>query len=218
MDYDTIRYAVRDHILTITLNRPEKLNAFSSQMMLDLIDAIDHADDDDDVRAIIVTGEGRGFCAGMNLSGGIGTFDYLKLAHRARTPGSPIGPDGEIDWRHDAIRDAAGSRRWRDHPARHGHPHRIQYSTLRLCIQPARHSTRGLLELVPAAHRGYQPGAGMVAVGAGLQCTGGACRRTTELSHGLSLEVDDIVERHRTWGDFVHVNSRSRALCRALRS
>jgi enoyl-CoA hydratase/carnithine racemase len=106
MDYETIRYAVRDHILTITLNRPEKLNAFSSQMMLDLIDAIDHADDD--VRAIIVTGEGRGFCAGADLSGGSGTFDYLKLAHRAHNPGSPIDPNGEIDWRHDAIRDTAG--------------------------------------------------------------------------------------------------------------
>jgi enoyl-CoA hydratase/carnithine racemase len=108
MEYETIRYAVREHILTITLNRPEKLNAFSSRMMLDLIDAIDRADADDDVRAIIVTGEGRGFCAGADLSRGSGTFDLVDLADRAHKPGSPIGPDGKIDWRHDAIRDTAG--------------------------------------------------------------------------------------------------------------
>ena len=108
MDYETIRYAVSDLVLIITLNRPEKLNAFSSRMMLELIDAIDRANADDDVRAIIVTGEGRAFCAGADLSGGRGAFDYLNFADRAHNPGSPIGQNGEIDWRHEAIRDSAG--------------------------------------------------------------------------------------------------------------
>ena len=64
--YETIKYEVEDRILTITLNRPDRLNAFNRQMQYDLIDAFDQADADDDVRAIIVTGEGRGFCAGAN--------------------------------------------------------------------------------------------------------------------------------------------------------
>ncbi len=108
MDYATIRCSVSDRILTIALNRPEKLNAFSSQMMLDLISAIDHADADDEIRAVIMTGEGRGFCAGADLSGGSTTFDYLNASHRAHDPGSPLKTDGEIDWGHDAIRDSAG--------------------------------------------------------------------------------------------------------------
>jgi enoyl-CoA hydratase/carnithine racemase len=108
MTYQTIRYALADNILTITLNRPEKLNAFTSQMMLDLIDALDRADEDDDVRAIIVTGEGRAFCAGADISAGAATFDYAKNSNRAHDPGSPFGPSGEIDWTHEAIRDTAG--------------------------------------------------------------------------------------------------------------
>ncbi|HKI73397.1 MAG TPA: crotonase/enoyl-CoA hydratase family protein, partial [Pseudomonadales bacterium] len=75
MDYEQILYDVEDHILTITLNRPEKLNAFTHQMMNELIDALDRADADDNVRAIIFTGAGRGFCAGADLSAGAGTFD-----------------------------------------------------------------------------------------------------------------------------------------------
>ena len=75
LDYSTILYAVEDGILTITLNRPEALNAFSNDMMLEIIDACDRADADDDVKAIIVTGAGRGFCAGADLSRGASTFD-----------------------------------------------------------------------------------------------------------------------------------------------
>ena len=75
MDYQEIEYAVLDRVLTLTLNRPEKLNAFTTQMQSELIDAIDRADADDAVRAIIVTGAGRGFCAGADLSSGPGTFD-----------------------------------------------------------------------------------------------------------------------------------------------
>ena len=75
MSYETITYDVADKIATITLNRPERLNAFTAQMMLDLIDAFSTADDDDDVRVVIVTGAGRGFCAGADLERGAGTFD-----------------------------------------------------------------------------------------------------------------------------------------------
>ena len=76
--YETILYDVKDHVLTITLNRPDKLNAFNMVMRDELLDAFAKADADDDVRAIIVTGAGRAFCAGADLSVGSGgsTFDY----------------------------------------------------------------------------------------------------------------------------------------------
>jgi len=73
--YDTLLYELTDNVLTITLNRPEKLNAFNNQMRHDIIDALDHADADDNVRAIIFTGAGRAYCAGADLSGGGRTFD-----------------------------------------------------------------------------------------------------------------------------------------------
>jgi enoyl-CoA hydratase/carnithine racemase len=79
MVYEQIRYEVADGILTITLDRPEKLNAFTGRMMVELIDAFDRADGDDAVRAIIVTGAGRAFCAGADLSTGGGTFDASRI-------------------------------------------------------------------------------------------------------------------------------------------
>lgn len=74
MDYTQIIYEVADHIATITLNRPDQLNAFTGTMMREIIDAFDRVDDDDNVRVVIVTGAGRGFCAGADLSGGGETF------------------------------------------------------------------------------------------------------------------------------------------------
>jgi enoyl-CoA hydratase/carnithine racemase len=68
MSYNTLRYEVRDHILTLTLDRPEHMNAFTVEMAHELIDAFNRASDDDAVRAIVVTGEGKAFCAGMDLS------------------------------------------------------------------------------------------------------------------------------------------------------
>ncbi|MDH4040879.1 MAG: crotonase/enoyl-CoA hydratase family protein [Gammaproteobacteria bacterium] len=68
MSYNTLRYEVADNILTLTLNRPEQLNSFTVEMANELIDAFNRASDDDDVRAIVVTGEGRAFCAGMDLN------------------------------------------------------------------------------------------------------------------------------------------------------
>jgi enoyl-CoA hydratase/carnithine racemase len=89
MDFTEIRYEVADHVLTITLNRPDRLNAFTPTMARELIDAFDRADADDDVRAIVVTGAGRGFCAGADLGGGGGTFDW-----RDRQDGDAVPRDG----------------------------------------------------------------------------------------------------------------------------
>ncbi|MGA0601615.1 crotonase/enoyl-CoA hydratase family protein [Caulobacter sp. KR2-114] len=74
--FETILYDVEDGIATITLNRPDKLNAFTPKMMSELIAAFDQTDADDDVRVVIVTGAGRAFCAGADLSAGGATFDY----------------------------------------------------------------------------------------------------------------------------------------------
>ena len=68
--FEEIRYSVDDRVLTITLSRPDRLNAFTPRMGAELIEAFEHADADDAVRAVIVTGEGRGFCAGADLAGG----------------------------------------------------------------------------------------------------------------------------------------------------
>ncbi|AGW93220.1 crotonase/enoyl-CoA hydratase family protein [Cupriavidus sp. DF5525] len=76
--FETLRYAVEDGVATITLHRPDQLNAFTAQMMQDLIAAFDATDADDNVRAVIVTGSGRAFCAGADLSAGGSTFDFEK--------------------------------------------------------------------------------------------------------------------------------------------
>src|SRR5258705_9769966 len=78
MDFEQIRYEVADGVLTITLNRPDRLNAFTETMMNELIAAFDASDADDDVRAVIVTGAGRAFCAGADLAAGGETFDATK--------------------------------------------------------------------------------------------------------------------------------------------
>jgi enoyl-CoA hydratase/carnithine racemase len=76
MNFEEIRYEMADHVLTITLDRPDRLNAFTPTMARELIEAFDRSDADDDVRAVVVTGAGRGFCAGADLGGGGGTFDW----------------------------------------------------------------------------------------------------------------------------------------------
>jgi enoyl-CoA hydratase/carnithine racemase len=76
MGYQHIAYEVADRIATITLDRPEALNAFTEKMATELIDAFDQADGDDQVRVVIVTGRGRAFCAGADLAAGGETFDY----------------------------------------------------------------------------------------------------------------------------------------------
>ena len=79
---------VQDGILTITLNRPDRLNAWTQTMCGELIAAFDQADADDDVRVVIVTGAGRGFCAGADLEAGGATFDW-----RQREGAGPVPED-----------------------------------------------------------------------------------------------------------------------------
>ena len=99
MKFETIKYEVKDKILTITLNRPDRLNAFTGQMMNDLISAFDSASNDDEVRVVIVTGEGRGFCAGADLGAGEATFN------RDENPRAKKTDDKEnLEW----LRDGGG--------------------------------------------------------------------------------------------------------------
>lgn len=102
--FETIKYDVEDHIATITLNRPDQLNAMTVQMMQDMVQALDLIDADDDVRAVIVTGAGRGFCAGADLTppadsdGGSNPFEY----------DTPKNADGSINYSDPSIRDGGG--------------------------------------------------------------------------------------------------------------
>ena len=74
LQYETLKTEVKDRILTITLCR-ENLNAFNNQMLMELVQAFDEADANDDVRCIIITGDGKAFCAGADLSSGTDTFE-----------------------------------------------------------------------------------------------------------------------------------------------
>jgi enoyl-CoA hydratase/carnithine racemase len=98
-----------DGIATITLDRPDRLNAFNKAMLHDLLAALDATDADDAVRAVIVTGSGRAFCAGADLSeGGGATFDYEQHGGRWTDGDSPVRPDGGIDWSNPSVRDGGG--------------------------------------------------------------------------------------------------------------
>ena len=93
-NYQHIQYAVEDGILTITLNRPEQLNAFSALMVQELIDAFDQSDADDSVKCVIVTGSGRAFCAGADLARGADTWSEHEKRMQADEAGSPYKGDG----------------------------------------------------------------------------------------------------------------------------
>jgi enoyl-CoA hydratase/carnithine racemase len=80
----TLLYDVTDNIATITLNRPERMNAFTAEMRDDLIAAFDKTDADDNVKAVIVTGAGKAFCAGADLGSGGNTFNYAERADERR--------------------------------------------------------------------------------------------------------------------------------------
>lgn len=97
--FETIKLEVADGVATMTLNRPDRMNAFTDQMVRDMIAGFDETDANDDVRAVIVTGEGRAFCAGADLANAGDTFDYEKrLAAR--------GGQGKFD--PDRARDGGG--------------------------------------------------------------------------------------------------------------
>lgn len=101
MDYQTIQYHVDGPVLTITLHRPERLNAFTATMRLELCDALDRSDADDTIRAVIVTGAGRGFCAGADLAEGPNRFDYSNRD-------GAVDANGSVNWSSEAIRDSGG--------------------------------------------------------------------------------------------------------------
>ena len=107
-DFKTITTDVSEGIFTLTLNRPDKMNAFTGEMMAEMIAAFDLSDANDAVRAVIVTGAGdRAFCAGADLSAGKETFDYSKRADRLEN-GSPVREDGSVDYSHSGVRDGGG--------------------------------------------------------------------------------------------------------------
>jgi enoyl-CoA hydratase/carnithine racemase len=84
--FEQITTALADRVLTITLNRPDRLNAWTATMGRELIEAFDEADADDEVGAIIVTGAGRAYCAGADLAGGGETFDWRERAPAGSVP------------------------------------------------------------------------------------------------------------------------------------
>jgi enoyl-CoA hydratase/carnithine racemase len=93
--YETLLYEPDGPILVVTLNRPDKLNAYTATMGAELEDAFRRADEDDDVRVVIVTGAGRGFCAGADISAGAGAFDTQAPGSVAfGGPGRPRGSGG----------------------------------------------------------------------------------------------------------------------------
>ena len=159
MAYETIKYEIDEQILTITLNRPDKLNAFNATMQAEMIAAFDAADEDDNVRAIIVTGAGRGFCAGADL----------RPAPTPSTRDARRGPVKRAGRRQGRLQRSAGARRRRPgdaahlqmpetrdrgdqrpggrhrrhHAAADGYPHRLGERPHRLRVLPARHRARG---------------------------------------------------------------------------
>ena len=97
--FETITLEKADKVAILTLNRPDKMNAFTGQMMLDVCAAFDQTDADDNVSVVIVTGAGRAFCAGADLSEGAKTFDYDNRSDRLDK-----GDAGSLD----RVRDSGG--------------------------------------------------------------------------------------------------------------
>ncbi len=193
--YEQIAVAVEDGILTLTLNRPDKLNAFTAKMMSEMIDVFVKVNADDAVGAVIVTGAGRAFCAGADLSAGAATFDATTNPARRERDAGPV-EDGGLERRARArrrragdarhlrmpeARDRGGERRRgrhrRDDAACDGHPHRRPRRALRLRLRAPRHRAGGGVELVPAAAGRHLQGARMVLFRSRLRRRGGARRR-----------------------------------------
>src|SRR6266849_5461624 len=104
--YKEIRVEVSDQILILTLNRPEKLNAFTGTMMTELVDVFTRVNGDDHVRVVIVTGAGRAFCAGSDLSFGEHSFDNGRNPQGA---GRDAGPSEVVDFADERVRDGGGN-------------------------------------------------------------------------------------------------------------
>jgi len=99
MSFETIRFEVRDRIATVTLHRPERMNAWNDTMAAELGQAMARCDEDDEVRAVVVTGAGRAFCAGADLGRSGDTFREGDALERARAPGAAdAGYAGPFPW------------------------------------------------------------------------------------------------------------------------
>jgi enoyl-CoA hydratase/carnithine racemase len=103
--YEQIAVNVDHNILMLTLNRPDKLNAFTARMMSEMIDVFTKVNTDDEVGAVIVTGAGRAFCAGADLSGGASTFDATTNPARKERDAGPVD---SVDWSDERVRDGGG--------------------------------------------------------------------------------------------------------------
>lgn len=107
MSYETICYEVNNGVATVTLNRPEVFNAMNPAMMNELMAVFDETDRDDDVRVVVVTGAGKGFCGGADLSKGADIFDKDKNGSVVEED-SPIRADGSFDYSKESARDGGG--------------------------------------------------------------------------------------------------------------
>jgi enoyl-CoA hydratase/carnithine racemase len=107
VSYENILFEVSNGIATVTLNRPDKFNAMSVEMMQELIDVFDETDRDDSVRVVVITGAGKGFCGGADLSKGAEVFDKDKKS-ADKASGKPRRADGSFDYSAEAARDGGG--------------------------------------------------------------------------------------------------------------
>lgn len=105
MAYETLLWQVEERVLTLTLSRPDQLNAFTVQMAHELIDAFERASEDDDVGAVVVTGAGRAFCAGMDLSSSGNVFGLDESLTPTIADMHARLDDPAI---HDGVRDTGG--------------------------------------------------------------------------------------------------------------
>ncbi|MCB1255969.1 MAG: enoyl-CoA hydratase/isomerase family protein [Microthrixaceae bacterium] len=117
MSYKHILFEKRDHIGYVTLNRPDQMNAFTATMAFELMDVFDQTDADDDVKVVVVTGSGRAFCAGADLSSGGGSFDIAKAVGSGSgdkanddggSPSAPVWPMVTDDRGRSAPADLGG--------------------------------------------------------------------------------------------------------------
>ena len=74
-EFESLKTVLNKKVLTVVFNRPNEMNTFSGQMLKDILELLDEAEKDDDIRAVIFTGSGKAFCAGADLSSGEDTFD-----------------------------------------------------------------------------------------------------------------------------------------------
>lgn len=98
MNWKNIKLNVEDNIALLTLSRPEKMNALTAEMIHEFVDVLDQCDSDDEVKAVIVTGDGRAFCAGADISGGSESFADVSNDDARNT-------DGSVNYSSEAVRD-----------------------------------------------------------------------------------------------------------------